>query len=85
MSEMVCHRIRPRFDQQAFASAVTIPVIACSGVGRYEDYAKGVKAGASAVAAANIWHFKESADRGGKRALAKAGVHVRIEEQRIAN
>jgi cyclase len=67
------------------ASAVTIPVIACSGVGRYEDYAKGVKAGASAVAAANIWHFKEAADRGGKRALAKAGVHVRIEEQRIAN
>ncbi len=67
------------------ASAVTIPVIACSGVGRYEDYAKGVQAGASAVAAANIWHFKESADRGGKRALAKAGVPVRIEEQRIAN
>jgi cyclase len=59
------------------ANAVRIPVIACSGVGKYEDYAKGIAAGASAVAAANIWHFKEMADRGGKRALQKAGVDVR--------
>lgn len=63
---------------QTVASAVKIPVIACSGVGRYEDYAKGIEAGASAVAAANIWHFKELSDRGGKRALAKAGVPVRL-------
>lgn len=59
--------------------AVTkIPVIACSGVGMYEQYAEGIKAGAAAVAAANIWHFKELSDRGGKRALARAGVNVRI-------
>ena len=58
--------------------ATSIPVIACSGVGRYEDYVKGINAGASAVAAANIWHFKELSDRGGKRALAKAGVDVRL-------
>jgi cyclase len=60
------------------ASSTTIPVIACSGVGRYEDYAAGIRAGASAVAAANIWHFKELSDRGGKRALARAGVNVRL-------
>lgn len=60
------------------SSAVRIPVIACSGVGNYEDYVKGVKAGAAAVAAANIFHFKELSDRGGKRALAKAGINVRI-------
>lgn len=60
------------------AAATTIPVIACSGVGRYEHYADGIKAGASAVAAANIWHFKELSDRGGKRALLKAGVNVRV-------
>lgn len=60
------------------AAGTTIPVIACSGVGRYEDYAAGIRAGASAVAAANIWHFRELADRGGKRALARAGVDVRI-------
>lgn len=61
----------------AVASATSVPVIACSGVGRYEDYAAGIRAGASAVAAANIWHFKEMSDRGGKRALAKAGVKIR--------
>ena len=60
------------------ATALRIPVIACSGVGRYEDYSKGLAAGAAAVAAANIWHFKEMADRGGKRALVKAGVNVRV-------
>jgi cyclase len=63
---------------QAVAAATSIPVIACSGVGRYEHYADAVRAGASAVAAANIWHFKELSDRGGKRALAKAGVPVRL-------
>lgn len=62
---------------RAVAAAVTIPVIACSGVGRFEDYAPGIKAGASAVAAANIWHFKELTDRQGKRAMAQAGIHVR--------
>ncbi len=59
------------------ADAVSIPLIACSGVGRYEDYVEGIKAGAAAVAAANIWHFKDLADRGGKRALVKAGINVR--------
>jgi len=60
------------------ASATGVPVIACSGVGRYEQYADGIRAGASAVAAANIWHFKELSDRGGKRALARAGIAVRM-------
>lgn len=59
-------------------ATTSIPVVACSGVGRFEHYVDGIRAGASAVAAANIWHFKELADRGGKRALAAAGVDVRI-------
>lgn len=59
------------------AAAVRIPVIALGGVGDFMHYAKGIEAGASAVAAANLWHFKELADRGGKRALARAGVAVR--------
>jgi cyclase len=62
---------------ESVASRTGIPVIACSGVGRYEDYAAGIRAGASAVAAANIWHFKELSDRGGKRALARAGIDIR--------
>jgi imidazole glycerol-phosphate synthase subunit HisF len=61
------------------AAAVSIPVIACSGVGRFEDYAAGIRAGAAAVAAANIWHFKELTDRGGKRAMARAGIPVRTQ------
>ncbi len=63
---------------KAVAGATRIPVIACSGVGRFEHYAEGVRAGASAVAAANLWHFKELADRSGKRAMAKAGINVRL-------
>ena len=59
-------------------NAVEIPVIACSGVGMYEHYAKGIEAGASAVAAANIWHFKELSDRNGKRALKRAGINIRL-------
>ncbi|NEP27698.1 imidazole glycerol phosphate synthase cyclase subunit [Moorena sp. SIO3I6] len=62
----------------AVVSATKIPVIACGGVGRYEHYVEGIKAGASAIAAANIWHFKELSDRRGKRALAKAGIEVRL-------
>lgn len=59
------------------AAATRIPVIALGGVGDFLHYARGIEAGASAVAAANLWHFKELADRGGKRALARAGVAVR--------
>ncbi|HEY9619564.1 MAG TPA: imidazole glycerol phosphate synthase cyclase subunit [Crinalium sp.] len=60
------------------AAVTTIPVIACGGVGRYEHYAEGIRAGAAAVAAANIWHFKELSDKSGKRALSKAGINVRL-------
>ena len=54
----------------------TVPVIACSGVGVFEHYTDGIRAGASAVA--NLWHFKEMAGRQGKRALARAGIDVRL-------
>ena len=60
------------------AQAVRIPLIACSGVGDFSHYAAGIKAGASAAAAANIWHFKELSDRQGKRAMARAGISVRL-------
>ena len=59
------------------ASNVNIPVIACGGVGSFEHYADGIEAGATAVAAANIWHFKEMADRHAKRALKAANIEVR--------
>jgi cyclase len=60
-------------------SRVRIPVIALGGVGTYEHFAPAVQhAGASAVAAANIFHFKELSDRNAKRALKRAGVDVRF-------
>ena len=59
-------------------SVTSIPVIALGGVGSYEQYVDGINAGASAVAAANIWHFKELSDLGGKRALAKGGINIRM-------
>lgn len=61
------------------ADAVSIPVIALGGVGRYEDFAAGIKVGgASAVSAANIFHFKELSDRNAKRSMERAGVRVRM-------
>lgn len=62
----------------AVSNSVSVPVIALGGVGKYQDYAAGVNAGASAVAAANIWHFKELSDRAGKMALSRAGISVRL-------
>jgi len=63
---------------RSVSEATTIPVIALGGVGTWDHYAAAVRAGASAVAAANLWHFKELADRQGKRALARAGIEVRL-------
>lgn len=57
---------------------VSVPLIALGGVGRYEHFAEGIAAGADAVAAANIFHFRELADRNAKRAMARAGVPVRL-------
>lgn len=63
---------------KAVSNVTTIPVIACSGVGRYEHYVEGINSGASAVAAANIWHYKELADRQAKKVMAKSGIAVRL-------
>ncbi len=57
---------------------LNIPLIALSGVGNYEHYVEGVKAGASAVSAANIWHFKEMADYHGKLTLRKNNIQIRF-------
>lgn len=57
--------------------ATSLPVIACGGVGDYRHFVDGITAGASAVAAANIFNFKELSDRHAKRVLLAAGVDVR--------
>lgn len=65
---------------RSVTSATTVPVIALGGVGRLEHFATSVvDAGASAAAAANIFHFVELSDRRAKRAMAKAGLDVRLQ------
>ena len=60
------------------SSSTSIPIIACGGVGSYEDLVAGIKAGASAVSAANIFHFRELSDRNAKKVMKRAGVEVRV-------
>ncbi|MDF1582054.1 MAG: imidazole glycerol phosphate synthase cyclase subunit [Methyloprofundus sp.] len=59
--------------------AVDIPVIASGGAGSYQDMIAAVQqAGASAVAAASIFHFTEMTPAGAKCALNDAGIPVRF-------
>jgi len=60
------------------ANAVDIPVIASGGAGSYDHMIEVVKnAGASAVAAASIFHFTEQTPTGAKNAMQAAGIPVR--------
>ena len=59
-------------------SAVDIPVIASGGAGTYQHMIDVVKnAGASAIAAASIFHFTEQTPAGAKVAMQAAGIPVR--------
>ncbi|WP_028535919.1 imidazole glycerol phosphate synthase subunit HisF [Paludibacterium yongneupense] len=59
-------------------NVVNVPVIASGGAGNYEHMRQAIQsAGASAVAAASIFHFTEQTPAGAKKALAAAGVPVR--------
>ncbi len=61
-------------------ASVTIPVIACGGVGKWSDMADGItKGGADAVSAANIFHYTEQSTRHAKKALIEDGIDVRLE------
>lgn len=63
---------------EAVVRAVDIPVIASGGAGSYQHMVDAVvQAGASAVAAASVFHFTEQTPAGAKAALAAAGVPVR--------
>lgn len=63
---------------EAVVSAVNIPVIASGGAGNYQHMVDAVtQAGASAVAAASMFHYTEQTPAGAKAALAAAGVPVR--------
>lgn len=59
------------------ARAVTVPVIASGGAGTYEHLLSAVQAGASAVAAAAMFHFTEATPRAAKAYLSGQGIAVR--------
>ena len=64
---------------RAVADAVTVPVIASGGVGTLDHLVEGVRDGhASAVLAASIFHYGAYTIADAKRALAAAGVPVRL-------
>jgi cyclase len=59
------------------ATSVSIPVIASGGVGKLDDLADGLLAGADAVLAASIFHFGTHTIGEAKRHLAARGLEVR--------
>ena len=62
---------------RAVATAVSIPVIASGGVGKLDDLADGLLAGADAVLAASIFHFGQHTIGEARRHLAARGLAVR--------
>ncbi len=62
---------------EAVRREVSIPVIASGGAGRLEHFAPAVDAGADAVLAATVFHFRTLGIGEVKQALAEAGHPVR--------
>ncbi len=63
---------------RAISHAVNIPVIASGGAGKLEHFYEAIDAGASAVLAASIFHYKTFSVGEVKRYLASKGVPVRL-------
>ena len=61
----------------AIARAVRVPVIASGGAGNLDHLYEGLLAGADAVLAASIFHYREFTIGQAKRYLAERGVAVR--------
>lgn len=66
---------------QAVTGAVNVPVIASGGAGRTEHLVEAARDGhAAAVLAASIFHFGEISIGEAKRAMAEAGIPVRLDD-----
>lgn len=61
----------------AVAAAVRIPVIASGGAGQPEHFAPAIQAGASAVLAASVFHFRQFSIATVKDHLERAGIPIR--------
>jgi cyclase len=63
---------------RSVCDAVSVPVVASGGAGNYEHMLQAVTTGgASAVAAASMFHFTEQTPQGAKEHLRAHGVPVR--------
>jgi imidazoleglycerol phosphate synthase cyclase subunit len=63
---------------KSVTARVSIPVIACGGVGRYADFPVAIaEGGADAATAANIFHFFENSYPFAKQACIDAGLPMR--------
>lgn len=63
---------------KSVVSSTKIPIIACGGVGEFSDFAKGIEEGnADAVAAGNIFHFRELSYPLAKKFLKRKGLNTR--------
>ncbi|KJX75217.1 imidazole glycerol phosphate synthase subunit HisF [Mycobacterium lepromatosis] len=62
---------------RAVRAAVTVPIIASGGAGATEHFVPAVTAGADAVLAASVFHFRELTIGQVKDAMAAAGIAVR--------
>ena len=60
------------------ATSVTVPVIASGGVGKLDDLADGLIAGADAVLAATIFHFGQHTIGEAKAHLTQRGLAIRV-------
>lgn len=66
---------------KAVTGAVTVPVIASGGAGKTEHLVEAARDGhAAAVLAASIFHFGEISIGEAKRAMAEAGIPVRLDD-----
>ncbi|MBI5623169.1 MAG: imidazole glycerol phosphate synthase subunit HisF [Elusimicrobia bacterium] len=59
------------------SGAVSLPLVALGGVGNWEHLEEGLRTRASAVAAANIFHYRENSVFDAKRHLYEKGHNVR--------
>jgi cyclase len=58
--------------------AISIPIIACGGVGEWEDFEEGIlNTSADAFAAANIFHYRDQSVYLAKKYLSNKGLNVR--------
>jgi cyclase len=62
---------------RAVRAAVSVPVIASGGAGAVEHFPPAVVAGADAVLAASVFHFRELTIAEVKSAMAAEGITVR--------